>query len=115
MKNIVCICCPIGCWLSVDEQHDYAVTGNSCTRGEAYGKQEVRDPQRIVTSTVAVRGSNIVRCPVKTDRTIPKHLLFEAIKTLDRIVVPAPIALGQVIVPDVCHTGANFIATRKIE
>ena len=30
MTNIICITCPKGCHLSVDENNDYAVTGNAC-------------------------------------------------------------------------------------
>ena len=38
MTNIICITCPKGCHLSVDEENGYAVTGNSCPRGAEYGK-----------------------------------------------------------------------------
>ncbi|MCI1210135.1 MAG: DUF1667 domain-containing protein [Treponema sp.] len=115
MKQLICISCPKGCHLTVDEENDYAVTGNSCPRGEIYGKTEIKNPQRIVTSTVAVSGSVSVRCPVKTNKTIPKRLMFEAMKTLDGISIPAPIHRGQIIVADVCKTGADFIATKGIE
>ena len=40
MKELVCIVCPKGCRLSVDEENGFAVTGNSCPRGEEYGKRE---------------------------------------------------------------------------
>jgi CxxC motif-containing protein len=115
MKNLICIVCPKGCHLSVDESNDFAVTGNSCKRGETYGKTEIKDPHRVVTSTVAVSGSSYVRCPVKTDKTIPKGLMFEAMRTLDRITIPAPVKLGQIIVKRVCNTDANFVATREIK
>lgn len=114
MKNLICICCPKGCHLSVDENDDFKVTGYTCKRGETYGKEETRNPQRVVTSTVAVSGSKYVRCPVKTDKTISKGLMFEAMKTLDRIVIPAPVKTGQVIVSNVCGTDVNFVATRDI-
>ncbi|MCR5290476.1 MAG: DUF1667 domain-containing protein [Treponema sp.] len=115
MKNLICICCPRGCHLSVDENNNFAVTGNTCKRGETYGRQEVENPQRIVTSTVTVANGAYIRCPVKTDKTIPKGLMFEAMKSLNHIQIPAPIALGQVIVANVCNTGANFIATKAID
>lgn len=37
MKELICIVCPRGCHLKVDEANDYAVTGNSCPRGAEYG------------------------------------------------------------------------------
>ena len=53
MKELICITCPKGCHLKVDEQ-TYAVTGNSCPRGAVYGANELRNPVRVVTSTVIV-------------------------------------------------------------
>ena len=38
MKELICITCPKGCHLKVDEEHGYTVTGNSCPRGEEYGR-----------------------------------------------------------------------------
>lgn len=39
MANIICIVCPKGCRLTVDE-NTLAVTGNGCPRGAEYGKNE---------------------------------------------------------------------------
>ena len=33
MKALICIICPKGCRLQVDEKNRFAVTGNSCPRG----------------------------------------------------------------------------------
>ena len=115
MKNIICICCPTGCHLSVDETKGFAVSGNLCKRGEIYGKQEIQDPRRIVTSTVAVKGGRYSRCPVKTSGTIPKAMMFDAMKTLDNIIIKAPIKTGQVIIKDICGSQVDFIATQTIE
>ena len=51
MKQLICITCPKGCHLSVDEDNGYAVTGNSCPRGISYGQNELLHPVRVVTST----------------------------------------------------------------
>ena len=40
MANIICIVCPKGCRLTVDE-NTLAVTGNGCPRGAEYGKNEL--------------------------------------------------------------------------
>ena len=114
MKEIICIVCPKGCHLKVDEQNGYAVTGNTCERGAEYGKIELLNPTRTITSTVAVEGGLYPRCPVKTSKPIPKGLIFEAMKTLDGLLLQAPVALGQVVVKDICGTGADFIACRTL-
>ena len=115
MKQLVCIVCPRGCRLTVDESQNYAVTGNSCPRGAEYGKMEVTNPTRIITSTARVAGAPCPRCPVKTDRPIPKGMMSQAMAALDRVDLTAPVALGQVVVDDVCGTGARFVATRAID
>lgn len=114
MKELICIVCPKGCHLKVDEENGYAVTGNSCPRGAEYGKVELINPTRVVTSTVAVEGGGHPRCPVKTNRPIPKGKMMEAMATLDGLVLRAPVALGQVVVHNVCGTGADFVATRAL-
>ncbi len=114
MKELICIVCPKGCHLRVDEQHAFAVTGNACPRGETYGKKEVQCPTRVLTSTVRVTGAAIPRLPVKTDRDIPKKDLFRAMRLLDAVTVAAPVSLGQVVLPDILGTGANFVATRSL-
>ena len=78
MKELICIVCPKGCHLKVDEEKDFAVTGNGCPRGAEYGKIELTHPTRVVTSTVRCVGGAHPRCPVKTDGAIPKGLIREA-------------------------------------
>ena len=114
MRELVCIVCPKGCRLRVDEENDFAVTGNSCPRGAQYGREECTNPTRVVTSTVAVSGGVHPRCPVKTKAPIPKSKMFDVMAALDGLVIPAPVALGQVIVPDVCGTGVDIVATRSV-
>ena len=57
MKELICIVCPKGCHLRVDEDNGYAVTGNGCPRGAEYGKIELTHPTRVVTSTVKCQGA----------------------------------------------------------
>lgn len=114
MKEIVCIVCPKGCRLRVDEANGFAVTGNACQRGETYGKDEVMHPTRVITSTVQVSGGLYPRCPVKTDRPIPKEKIYEAMKALDDVCLNAPVPLGKIVVENICDTGANFVATRNL-
>ena len=52
MKQLVCIGCPKGCNLTVDEENDYAVSGNGCEVGARYGKEELTNPTRVITTTI---------------------------------------------------------------
>ena len=113
MADIICIVCPKGCRLQVDEQ-TLAVTGNACPRGVAYGAKELRDPTRVITSTVRITGAHLPRLPVKTDCDIPKARIFDVMRALEQVTVQAPVRRGDILLPHVCGTQANIVATRDL-
>ena len=114
MKELVCIVCPRGCRLTVDEEHGYAVTGNSCPRGAEYGRTELQNPTRTLTTTVCVAGGLHRRLPVRTSAAIPKALLPAAMAEAARVRLQAPVAAGQVVIPDLLGTGVDLIASRAM-
>ncbi len=114
MKELVCIVCPKGCRLRVDEENGYLVSGNSCIRGAEYGKNEILNPTRVLTSTVKMEGGLYRRCPVKTNKAIPKAKLFDVMETLNGITLSSPVSVGQVVVENVCGTGADVITTKAL-
>ena len=115
MTELICITCPRGCHLKVDEENGYEVTGNACPRGKEYGYNEVTNPKRVVTSTVRTNRSSYPRCPVKTNGAIPKEKMFEAMKLLDDITLSAPIKVGDKVVENLFGTGIDFVATKDIK
>lgn len=114
MKQLICIVCPKGCHLCVDEENGYTVTGNGCPRGAEYGKNEVTHPTRVITSTVKISGAAHNRCPVKTDRPIPKELVFQAMRLLDSVMLESPVKRGDIIIPNLLGTEANFVVTKSL-
>lgn len=114
MKELICIVCPNGCRLRVDEDNGYQVTGNACPRGEKYGKAELLHPTRVLTGTVRLHGAALRRCPVKTAGPIPKERLLDAAQALSGVDAQAPVRMGDVVLPDVCGTGVDVVATRTI-
>lgn len=114
MKELVCIVCPKGCRLHVDDENDFAVSGHSCPRGEAYGKNEIQNPTRVLTSTVKLTGGLYRRCPVKTNKAVPKGKLFDIMQALNAVEIASPVQVGQVILKNVCGTDADIIATKAL-
>ena len=114
MKEVVCTVCPRGCRLKVDEENGFAVTGNHCPRGEAYGKAELQNPVRTLTSTVTITGAAYPRLPVKTSRPIPKARLREAMAVVNALTVSSPVRTGDVLIADLLGTGADLIAARDL-
>ena len=98
----------------MDEANGYAVTGNSCPRGAEYGRQEISDPRRSVTSTVLIEGAMYRRLPVRTDRTVPKADMDKVMDAIKQVRLSAPVKRGDVIIENVAGTGANLIATKDM-
>ncbi len=115
IRELTCIVCPKGCQLKVELEGKtvVSVTGQTCKRGEAYAQAECTAPMRIITTTAAVAGGGVV--PVKTDRTIPKELMFDCMTEINKVRVPADARLGDVVIENVLGTGANVVTTRNVQ
>ncbi len=114
IKKLICIQCPRGCHLEIDDE-TLAVTGNFCPRGAAYAKTEITQPMRTLTSTVKVVGGELPRCSIKTSAPIKKELMMDVMKEVNRITAEAPIEMNQVLLKNVLSTGADIIATKVIK
>ena len=114
MEKLICIACPMGCHLEIDIENDYAVTGNQCKRGITYGRKELTNPTRIVTSTIIIKKAIYNRLPVKTDGEIPKGKIFDIMKEINKVTVTSPVKMGDVIIKNVCDTGIDIVASRSM-
>lgn len=114
-KELTCICCPMGCALSVELEGSnvLSVSGNTCKRGDAYARDEVVRPVRMVTSIVKVKNGNLKMLPVKTKEPIDKSRISECLEALKTVEVQAPIRIGDVIVENAA--GVNIVAARNVE
>ena len=116
MRNITCTVCPMGCSLVVSKvDGEYKVEGNTCKRGAKYGVEEVTNPRRVITTTVKLNGGYLNLLPVKTNDSVPKELMFDIMKLLDRVEVNAPVSVGDVIVKDVLGTGVDVVSAKSME
>lgn len=115
VKELTCITCPQGCSIKVetdDNGNVKNVEGNTCKRGYEYAVNEVTNPVRTITTTV--KSSNGKMLSVKTDKSIPKKLIFDCMKEINKIEVIGKITIGQIVLENILNTGANVIATKKI-
>ena len=113
-KNLTWIVCPRGCTLTVTldsalENPVVSVEGQGCKRGVDYATAECTHPTRVLTTTAPTVDGGVVPC--KTDRAIPRELLFEAMKAVNSLSAPAVVRIGDILLPDLLGTGANIVAT----
>lgn len=115
-RKFICITCPRGCALDVTMEGKAVVKmeGNSCKRGVDYVTGELKDPRRMVTTTVRVRGGVHPLAPVYTESPIPKPRIFDLLAEIRRIELKAPVKFGDVVIENALGTGVNVLASRNI-
>lgn len=115
--SMICVNCPVGCDIKVTvrEGEVTGVEGNACPRALEFAKKEIADPQRVFATTVRVEGGKLPVCPVRSRGPVPKNRVFDISREVARISVQAPVEIGQVIVPDVCGTGVDIVASRSLK
>ncbi|MDO4501546.1 MAG: DUF1667 domain-containing protein [Coriobacteriia bacterium] len=119
-ETYTCICCPLGCQVSltisqgVNGMDVSNVLGHGCVRGKNYARQEAVHPVRMVTAAVPVQGC---LCPVsvKTADAVPKNLIRAVLAELSDLSLVPPVREGDVLIPDVCGTGVDVIATKTVQ
>jgi CxxC motif-containing protein len=113
-KEMICIMCPMGCRMTVYEKDgEIKVEGNTCPRGKKYAQQEYISPERVVTALVRIKGGKVA--PVKTDIPIPKGAVFRVLREIGKREVVLPVHIGDVVIEDVCGTGAKIVITKDID
>lgn len=116
-KEIICTVCPRGCHITVEGEGDtvLSVEGYTCNRGKEYASAEFAHPVRILTTTVALAGRTDELLPVRSSKPVPKEKLFDCMAVIRKATATVPVARYDVIVPDICDTGADIVATKTIE
>ena len=115
-REMVCVSCPMGCDITVeldDNNEVISVTGNTCPRGDKYARQECTHPERMLTSTVKVEGGRLPVVPVKSASPIPKEMLFDAMKEVNKVTLKAPVTFGDVAVKNILGTGIDIVVTNE--
>jgi len=116
-RELVCISCPVGCLLSVRaEGEEILVTGNGCKRGEIYGKNEVTDPRRTVTTSLPIRDNSGAErmLSLKTALPVPKDRVMDCIREIRKYKIRGDFIPGDVVIQDLLNLGIAVVATRPI-
>ncbi|MCX6085880.1 MAG: DUF1667 domain-containing protein [Caldiserica bacterium] len=88
--------------------------GSGCKRGIDYATGELRDPRRMVTTTVRVTGGVHPLVPVYTESPIPKPRIADLLAEIRKIELKAPVKFGDVVIANVLGTGVDILASRNI-
>lgn len=116
--ELTCVCCPMGCTLEVERTSATEATylgGAGCARGKKYAPAEALHPERVVTTTVCVPGC-AEPLSVRTSAPVPRELMAEVTAAAKQAAASlrAPIEIGDVVLANVCTTGADVLATKRL-
>ena len=90
-REITCIVCPSSCRIRVTGTMEAPeFTGYTCKRGLEHARNELYRPMRMLTSTVKLIGGKF------------------------QVAAEAPIQEGDVIIQNICGTGADIVAARSM-
>lgn len=110
--NTICIMCPMGCPLTIEEVNgEVVVSGNTCKRGAMYGKEEYTHPKRCVTTLVNMKSGGVASC--KTSTTIPKERIFDVVGYIGTLKVDDNVKIGDVVAKDILGLGADVVITGR--
>lgn len=110
--DTTCINCPMGCALHIEEKNgEIIVSGNTCKRGETYGKSEFTSPVRMVTSLVRYKGGVT---SVKTSQPVSKALIFKVLAEIKKLDIERDLSCGDIIVNNIASSGADLIVTGNL-
>ena len=114
-RDLICIVCPKGCPMKVtlEGKEILNIEGFTCPRGKQYAIDECTHPMRTVTSTARTSDGGVVA--VKTDRTIPKELMFDCMKEINKTVATLPVRIGDILIENLLGTGANVVITANMD
>jgi CxxC motif-containing protein len=115
-SEITCIICPIGCEMTVYHKEGIItdIKDYECKKGIEYAKEELLDPKRTLTTTIAVTGGELPLVSVKTQYPIPKEKLFDAMDEISEIVVEAPVNIHDTILDNILNLDIDIVATKNV-
>lgn len=115
MRELICISCPQGCRLQAELSGDsWLITGNRCPRGEAYARQELTDPRRMVTAVMPCDDPAHPFVAVRTTAPCPKAIIPGLLNKLYRRKLPSGIKNGDIVMKKVDNSEIGVIVTENI-
>ena len=115
-KEIICTVCPRGCHIMVtgDEKSVQSLDGYGCKRGMDYATSEFISPVRILTTTLKIEGNDTDLLPVRSNKPISKDLILKCMEVIKNTSVKLPVKQYDVMIADICGSGADIVATKDV-
>lgn len=80
-NSVTCVVCPNGCQVKWNREMN-VFTGNKCSRGKDYVRQELTDPHRTVTTTIKCSSDEHCLFPIRLMHQVRKSEVRETVKMI---------------------------------
>lgn len=108
MLKTTCIMCPLGCELVIEKnKKEVVVSGNTCVRGLEYGKNELTNPLRNISTLIKISGGGVV--PVKTSAPVPKAKIDACLKAISKTILDIKPKMGSIIIKNILGLGVDVV------
>jgi CxxC motif-containing protein len=108
-RQFTCIICPTCCELETDGE---GVNGARCPKGEAFARQEMVAPLRVITTTVRCQTNQGVKMvPVKTTCPVPIARIFEIMKEIKALRLSEVPPYGSLVTVDTLEEPVELVVT----
>ncbi|MEX2444719.1 MAG: DUF1667 domain-containing protein [Alkalispirochaeta sp.] len=116
-RTDICLRCPQGCEVQTmlgPDDEILNISGNKCKLGKEYVEQEIKDPRRVLPTSVKVTNGTSPLVPVWTPEPMPKGLLLDLAAESRKIEVEAPVHVGDVVLDDWRGLGIRLVASGEV-
>lgn len=115
MRELVCIVCPRGCTMRLQEQDDVlTVSGNTCKRGQQFAISEMTCPMRTICTTVRTTFPDVPVISVRVSAEIPKDKIFDVMGEIRKVRLDKPMRRGEAVIQDVLGLGVDILVTSDL-
>ncbi len=116
-RTLVCIVCPNCCWIEIEfaAEDIRSICGAQCKKGEEFAVEEVQNPRRVFTGSVAVRGGTFPLTSVKSSAPVHKQQILELGRLTHQLQLQAPVYPGEPVARNAMGLGIDLVATRKVD
>lgn len=118
-KNITCITCPLGCKLDIvlDKRTGDIISnkGWQCKKGIKFAEEEIKNPVRLLTTTISICSEKNSRLPVRSLSAVPKDMLESLVNEVKKIKISAPVLRGQVLAENLLGCKVKIISSATVE
>jgi CxxC motif-containing protein len=112
-EQFTCIICPTCCELETD---GFDVNGARCPKGEAFARQEMVMPLRVITTTMRCDTAEGVRMiPVKTTSPVPMARIFEIMKGIKALRLSEVPAIGMRFTTGASSEAVEWVVTGELD